>query len=430
MIIRFRLIAEEVLPLQTISGLRFMSVTETLDKSNTDQASVEPDGPDKCCRTGGVLGGYDGLIVWSVIVSYFMLIIATFYFLSSWLKLASYLPWPYYPKMILGMTLFSTVILWAIRLGWHFCEMVVGLVSSKSDAGLDDKQSITLDEEKHAELLEVVAQVSRRMGIDPPDEVRVSYRPECCAMELRHFSLTTQRRLILLIGLPNIAVFSINELKVVISHELSHILRGDTRLEAFACRFLDTLLSCRHAFPRYTRWLDPAWWLGSLYFPLVARLMSGVQRRQELRADATSACLYGGNLGAHTVLKDWMVSNEFHVLTTTVRQVQRFGLTRDSRNVFRQFAEYWHDFSREGDDYLEQRLAEEEAAIEDDEEFDAAPPISQRMSIMRAFPDRSEEEAEDQPIRDLMPDFDMLAHRLQPYLLKEVSDDDDESDDE
>ena len=389
--------------------------------SNKKEAMIEAPADPQLARGGAAApeaygrwwSRLHGVALLLIIVSYTALIVSAFFILPSLLLLAVWVELPQIPRQIFAYTLLVVELAWAVRLGWHFWEILIGLVTSRHDAGLSQAGGVLLSRDEHGKLLAMFDQVSREVGVPSPDEVRVTHRTECCVLELREFSFKPRRRLILYVGLPNLLVLSRQELRVILIHEFAHISRGDTRLESFACRFLDTILGSMHALPRWIRGLDPAWWLGTLYFGPVARLMAFIQREQELRADAICASHCGGGLAAHTLLKDWMVEREFEVLASTVRQVRKFGMTKDSRNLFRQFSEYWHDFSRTGDAYLEKRLTEEEMP----EGWDSEPSISLRLKVMRQSEDK--EIGEDSPVREMLGDFDRMAMMLEDVALDE-----------
>jgi len=67
----------------------------------------------------------------------------------------------------------------------------------------------------------------------------------------------------------------------------------------------------------------------------------------------------------------------------------------------------------EGDDYLEQRLSEEEVT----QLGDPHPPVAQRVAIMRSNPPCTNWESD--PARELLGDFDKIASELEVYLLEE-----------
>ena len=80
------------------------------------------------------------------------------------------------------------------------------------------------------ELFRLVEQVARRLGVRPPEQVRLSYLPCCGVVELR-------RARAVLIGLPLLQILTVAELRAVLAHELAHLAKGDMRRSVRAARF-------------------------------------------------------------------------------------------------------------------------------------------------------------------------------------------------
>ena len=83
-------------------------------------------------------------------------------------------------------------------------------------------------------LFQEVAAVARRLGVKPPDQIRLAYLP-CCGV------VGWRKTRILLLGLPLLQVLTQAELRAVLAHELAHLARGDVALSAGASRFVQSL---------------------------------------------------------------------------------------------------------------------------------------------------------------------------------------------
>ena len=83
-------------------------------------------------------------------------------------------------------------------------------------------------------LFQAVADVARRLGVKPPDQIRLAYLP-CCGV------VAWRRSRILLLGLPLLQVLTQAELRAVLAHELAHLARGDVAHSAGASRFVHGL---------------------------------------------------------------------------------------------------------------------------------------------------------------------------------------------
>src|SRR5690606_27425297 len=123
----------------------------------------------------------------------------------------------------------------------HLWRGMVGLVTQQHDDAPERLIGAVLSREHHPELYAAVAEVGELVRSPAPDEIRLSYRAECFALEQRSFGLSTDRSLTLVIGLPQLEVLTLNELKVIVAHELAHFGGGDTRLGVFVFRFLKAL---------------------------------------------------------------------------------------------------------------------------------------------------------------------------------------------
>lgn len=297
------------------------------------------------------------------------------------------------------------------HLARHIWRASTGLLSGRNGVEPDEIEGVPLGRGDYTALYEIVCEVSRRVGASLPDEIRLTHRAECCALESRVFSIKTRRQLVVGLGLPLMAVLTVSELKVILAHELGHISLGDTRLEVFVSRFLDFLRSeVSGAQPKW-RWCDPLYWLSCITFHVLMRLLAPMRRWHELRADCLSAAAYGGELAARTLLKDWMVVHEFSRIAashfTTEPPADLHG-----PNVFRRFVERWQEFSHAGQDYLERRLQQEERPMF----WDTHPTVAQRVQAMRRF--GKQEPPDSRPVRGLLPDFDRLSLQLQDQMLQ------------
>jgi Zn-dependent protease with chaperone function len=290
--------------------------------------------------------------------------------------------------------------------------MIRGLVTPRHEPDSAFLRGIGLDRSAHRELHEAVAEASWRVGAPKPDEIRVNHRPACCAAEFRKFGVRTQRRLVVVLGLPILTVFNVSELKVILGHELAHIGRGDTRLEVFMVRVLEMLRrQVPHERRCWWRWLDPLVWYAWASATLLAALLGPMWRHQELRADSLSAAAYGGDLAAQTLLKDWLAVHEFAQAVLSFGGDGCHDTGWSTQSVFHRFAQRWQEFSRVGQEYLERRLQEEERPSF----WDSHPTVYARTTAMRRFAPRDGEDR--RPARELLPDFDDLAAKLHEAAL-------------
>jgi Zn-dependent protease with chaperone function len=365
-------------------------------------------------RSPGAIGWIDlyGLCLLGGIVAHVTVAVAAFYEL---LFLAIDLAMFDWDLGVVGITRGVGLIVvgvFLIRTGRYLWDVTRGLVTPRHEPDSAFLRGIGLDRFVHRELHEAVAEASCRVGAPKPDEIRINHRPACCAAEFREFGVRTQRRLVVVLGLPILTVFNVGELKVILGHELAHIGRGDTRLEVFMVRVLEMLRrQAPEARQRWWRWLDPLAWYAWGSAAVLAFLLGPMWRHQELRADSLSAAAYGGELAARTLLKDWLAVHEFAQAVLSFDGDGRPDAGSSPQSVFHRFAERWQEFSRVGQEYLERRLREEERPSF----WDSHPTVHARTAAMRRFPPRTEEDQ--RPARELLPDFDDLAAKLHEAAL-------------
>ncbi len=301
----------------------------------------------------------------------------------------------------------AVLLFFVTRLAAHMWRMLTGLVTQRYDVVPETNEGVLLTADLYPKLYAVVAEVGKMVHAPTPDEIRLTHRPDCYVVELRSFAIQTDRRLVLVIGMPQMEVMTQAELKVIIAHELAHFAGGDTRLSVFVFRFLEALRQAQQdTAGRIWRWVDPVTWASWSYFHLFFVLSSPIRKHQELRADGWSALVFGGEFAASTLLKDWHLERKFdEAIARYLHTLPR--INAPAPNIFRDFAMQFHDLTPEGQGYLEKRLSEEEQGSF----WDSHPTLQERMRNMRRYPDR--QQSEPIPARLLLPDFEGLEFSLQ-----------------
>lgn len=319
--------------------------------------------------------------------------------------------WPPQGLWFIKVNVAAVLLFLLTRLTTHLWRCVAGVVTQRYDSAPEAEVGIPLPADEYPAFYAAVAEVGNQVMSPTPDEIRVTYSPECYAVEQRSFAIQTDRKLVLVIGLPQLEVLTQSELKVIIAHELAHFGGGDTRVGVFVFRFLEALRQAREEnADTGWKWIDPVAWLSWAYFHLYLVLSAPLRKHQEVRADSWSAATYGGDFAARTLLKDWLLSRQFtEVLSQFFRTVPR-KKSGAELSVFREFAREFQDLSPEGGDYLERRLEQEERSSF----WDSHPTIPERMKNMRRFEPR--ELPEPVPAYLLLPDFERIEARLQQQL--------------
>lgn len=283
----------------------------------------------------------------------------------------------------------------------HLIYAAAALVTSVNEKIPEAAEGIELPQAEFPRIFQLVADVAADIGSPAPDEIRVSSSPETLTAELRRFGIVTQRRLVMVLSLPQLAVLSVGELQVILAHELSHL--RDTWVTVFFSRFVAFLQRSVAAMEsRWWRWIDPIYWLDRIYYRISWWVGAPIERHHHLRADRASASAYGGDLAARTLLKDFLLQNQY--LAAEASHHPRGNSADD--NVFAWFRTRWHDFSPDGQDYLLRRLeAEQKESF-----WDPDPTYAQRVKLMRSYPDRPTTNVG--LARDLFADFPEIERRL------------------
>jgi Zn-dependent protease with chaperone function len=317
------------------------------------------------------------------------------------------MPWSNLPSLAFAL-LFSVLI---VRLTVELLLGIVGLVTSKYDGTTPPVFGPLMDEANAPELRLLIDDVGRRTKGPQPHEVRVSPNAECYVFENRRFALSTNRCLVLVVGLPHLAVLTAAELKVILTHELAHFAGGDTRLGVFLHRFLESLRDRTEQSPLgIWRWLDPIYWFRYAYFTMSRFVAAPVWRSQELRADAASARAFGGRLTARTLLREWLLAEQFAEQRDLLIASDANSPLR-KRNLYDVFAEQFRRVTPEGEQYLRRRLADEQEL----DAIDSHPTMRARIDLALSFPDR--EPPDTRPARRLIRDFHVVKEQMQSELI-------------
>ena len=357
--------------------------------------------------TGSRMIGAYGLLLIVLILLYYSVLTAVTVSLTVVFQHVANGPWVSgSSSMIRGVTLLAIATV-MITLALQLWQGLRGLVTRMHEGSGDAGSGVVLARNQCPDLYRTVAEVGVGINAPLPAEIRVTDRAECYVCEERKFGVHTHRRLVLVLGLPHLAVLSVAELKAILAHELAHFRSGDTTFGIFIYRFLESLrVTQQKREHRWWSWVDPIYWLSKSTFHLFLVMVTPIRQYQELRADCTSASYCGGELAARTLLKEWLLSHQFDVAAAEFRQRQQDNAPCAEPNAFRYFTARWLEFSVAGCDYLERRLSEEEQPGY----LDSHPTTQARLAIMRRFPARKIRFAI--PARCLLNDFNAIEQQL------------------
>ena len=281
---------------------------------------------------------------------------------------------------LVSLLIAAVLLFMAVRVASRLASSILGLVTERHDSRQWlDQQSAGLELEP--ELSAVIDRVCERVGAKRPDELRLSYDQRCYVIEQRSFAIQTQRRRVLVMGMPQMLTMTVGEVQVILAHELAHFRSGDTTLTVFLFRLAETArINATELKQSRFWWLDPVYWYFRIFHQLFEWTSAPWQCSHELLADRASATAFGGDLAAHTLLKDWFVELNFdESLSHYMAEKDR----RQKQTVYEHFMEQWQDFTQESHRYLEKRMAE----LESPGWLEPQPTLDQRLHVMRSCPD-------------------------------------------
>ncbi len=247
-------------------------------------------------------------------------------------------------------------------------------------------------------LFEEVAEVARRLGVRPPEEVRLAFLP-CCGV------VAWRRSRALLLGLPLLHVLTIAELRAVLAHELAHLARGDATWSAGSLRFVDGLGRALDD-PAGRSWGPLRLW-ARLCRRLALALVGPIARGQETRADRASAALAGGRAAASALVKVALVQPLFREVIGHLAP-DRPG----AANLYATFRAFWDRLPPPLLEAMRLRLL-----TLDDLDADAPhPPLADRVALVQYYPDPPGVPPGDHAALDLIGDPDWIEQMLHDRL--------------
>ncbi|QDU28806.1 Protease HtpX [Anatilimnocola aggregata] len=271
----------------------------------------------------------------------------------------------------------------ALLFSHRFFSAMASLLTAHHDATDELVEGTKLDPQRQAALFQHVADVARRIGAPVPHEIWISAEARCFAFEQRHFSLSTHRVLVLVLGLPHLLILRADELAVIVGHELTHFRQQDTTLAVFFFRFSQSLRnSLVRAGKSPISWLNPAIAIEWISYQTFTLLIAPVQRGQEIAADCRSAEVFGGDVARRTLLQEWFVANRFDALVEQRIEDSRIGRSSDTRTIYEQFSEEWKDVTVRAQQFLRDRLEH----LERDYYWDSHPALKDRLLAVSAYP--------------------------------------------
>ncbi|MCS7185760.1 MAG: M48 family metalloprotease [Armatimonadota bacterium] len=181
-----------------------------------------------------------------------------------------------------------------IFVGWL---MLLGLLRPMLSVG--EPVGVLKTSAEMPRLWRVLGEVAHRVGAQKPDEVLLVPSPTAAVIEtggLWGLPISTKRCLIL--GVALLQWLTLTELKAVLAHELAHFRHKDSAWVRFVHHVTERLFQMIENVRHATRWwwINPAYWLLSLYLWIYAIMAASFKRKREFWADRVAASAYGSEV--------------------------------------------------------------------------------------------------------------------------------------
>lgn len=245
-------------------------------------------------------------------------------------------------------------------------------------------------------LFESIDVVSRRLGVKPPGQVRLSYLP-CCGV------VAWGRSRALLVGLPLLRILTRAEMRAILAHELAHLARGDATRAARRARFVEGLERAVERRGGKLRGPLGAW--ARYCLREASWLIGPVAWGQETRADRSAALIAGGGAACSALVKTAVVQPLF-------REVLAFYDPEEADvNLYAFFRAFWFRLPEEIRSAMRMKIL-----VDGGPPDPAHPPLADRLVLLQSYPDHVRSPGDDQPANTLLGDLEifeqMLHHRL------------------
>jgi Zn-dependent protease with chaperone function len=249
-------------------------------------------------------------------------------------------------------------------------------------------------------LFDAVSEVSRRLGVRPPGQIRLTYLP-CCGV------VAWGRSQALVLGLPLLRVLNLAELRAVLAHELAHLARGDANRAAQSARFVEGLGHAleRSAADGRSRGPLRAWaqfcWRGT------SLLIGPIAHGQEVRADRSAATIAGGRAASSALVKVAMVQPLFREV------LGHYDPERpDAPNLYAFFRAFWYRLPAEVHSAMRLQILANGHASDDR----THPPLPDRLALLQSYPDPCPNQADAAASTTLLSDLETLEQMLHNRL--------------
>jgi len=264
-----------------------------------------------------------------------------------------------------------------------------------------EPKGLTATSDQAPRLWDMVRDLADQVNTRAPDTILIVPEVNAAVSEnARLLGLVGGRRT-LLVGLPLLQAYTVDQLRAVLAHEMGHYSRSHTRLAAVTYRGRMTMIYI-------VGHVGPANLVGRLftgYARLYFLVESAVSRRQEVEADRAAARVAGRTAAAGALADLPALGAAWHFyIDRYVGRGWQSGYAPDA--IFGGFREL---LAARADELTKLRsvVAEQERSP-----WDSHPPIADRVANIAAMPE-SHVDADVRPATTLLPNLAALTGRLE-----------------
>ncbi|WP_435006388.1 M48 family metallopeptidase [Tundrisphaera lichenicola] len=247
-------------------------------------------------------------------------------------------------------------------------------------------------------IFDEVVDIARRLGVRPPEEIRLAFLP-CCGV------VAWRRSTALLLGLPLLDVLSIEELRAVLAHELAHMAKGDPARSVGSIRLIEGLGRALDD-PDGRVWGPLRFW-SEICQSAALRLVGPIARGQEARADRASAGIAGGPVAATALMKVALVQPIFREILS-----QHLSEVGNEHNLYATFRLFWLKLPESLLEAMRLRLL----VVREVDRDSPHPPLPDRFTMLQNFPPQPTSSTDQFSAATLIGDLEWLEQMLHDRL--------------